>query len=205
MNALRLRWPTLWQHLGASSIPDVGDLLQRWNEPHRHYHTSAHLAHCLATYDRNPLRDARVELALWFHDAVYDPQARDNEERSAGLARAVAATACLAPAIIDVVVGCILATRHREPPASAAQALMLDVDLAILGEARRRFDRYDAAIRAEYAAVPEETYRRERSRILASFAQRVDLYTTPWFRGRYLERARANLLRAKRRLEGAHD
>lgn len=204
MNGVRLRWPAVWQRLGASSLPDPGDLLQRWAEPQRRYHTTAHLAHCLATYDRNPLRDARAELALWFHDAVFDPQARNNEERSADLARSVAVGAGLAPENIDIVIGCILATRHREPPANAAQALTLDVDLAILGETRQRFDRYDAAIRAEYAWVPEETYRRERGRLLTGFAQRGDLYTTPWFRRRYLDRARANVLRAVRRLNAAH-
>jgi predicted metal-dependent HD superfamily phosphohydrolase len=204
MNGVHLRWPVVWQRLGAASIPDVSDLLHRWAEPQRCYHTTAHLAHCLATYDCNPLRDARVELALWFHDAVYNPHASDNEERSAELARLVATPAGLTPETIDVVVGCILATRHREPPANAAQALTLDVDLAILGETRRRFDRYDAAIRAEYAWVPEEAYRRERGRILAGFARRDDLFTTPWFRRRYLDTARANLRRAVRRREAAH-
>ena len=204
MNGLRLRWPVVWQHLGASSLPDVGDLLQRWAEPQRRYHTTVHLAHCLATYDRNPLRDARVELALWFHDAVYDPQASDNEERSAALARSVAGAAGLTAETIDVVADCILATRHREPPANAPQALTLDVDLAILGETRRRFDRYDGAIRVEYSWVPEVIYRRERSRILTGFALRDDLFTTPWFRRRYGNTARANLRHAVRRLESGH-
>jgi predicted metal-dependent HD superfamily phosphohydrolase len=194
----------MWQRLGASSIPGPSDLLACWAEPQRCYHTTAHLVHCLATYDRNPLHDARVELALWFHDAVYDPHATDNEERSAELARSVAVTAGLTPETIDVVVGCILATRHRVPPTDAAQALTLDVDLAILGDTRRRFELYDAAIRAEYAWVPEETYRRERGRILADFAQRDDLFTTPWFRRRYMVQARANLLCAVRRLETGH-
>ncbi|MCK6487963.1 MAG: N-methyl-D-aspartate receptor NMDAR2C subunit [Planctomycetes bacterium] len=205
MNGLRLRWPVVWRRLGASLTPDVSGLLQRWAEPHRRYHTTAHLAHCLATYDRNPLRDARVELVLWFHDAIYEPRASDNEERSAELARTVAVASGLTSETIDVVVGCILATRHREPPADAAQALTLDVDLAILGETRLRFDRYDAAIRAEYAWVPEETYRRERGRILAGFARRDDLFTTSWFRRRYGRPAQANLLRAVRRLEVAHE
>ena len=201
---LRQRWPAVWQRLAAATVPDVSVLLKRWAEPQRHYHTTAHLAHCLATYDRNPLRDARVELALWFHDAVYDPKANDNEERSADLARTVATSAGLPSTTIDCVVVCILATQHREPPADTAQALTLDVDLAILGETRRRFDGYDAAIRAEYAWVPEETYRRERGRMLARFAEPDDLFTTSWFRRRYSTQARSNLLRAVRRLEAGH-
>jgi predicted metal-dependent HD superfamily phosphohydrolase len=194
----------VWRRLGASVIPDVEGLLLRWAEPQRAYHSTAHLAHCLAIYDRNPLRDARVEMALWFHDAVYDPRAGDNEERSVELFRDQACAAGLSQVESATVAGCILATRHRDPPADLAQALTLDIDLAILGETRRRFDRYEAAIRAEYAWVPGEAYRRERGRILALFAARRDLFTTPWFRRRYMSRAQTNLQRAVRRLEPGH-
>lgn len=198
---LSRRWSRPWLALRATAIPDVTPILARWAEPHRQYHTVAHLAHCLATYDRNPLRDAPVELALWFHDVIYDPQAGDNEEHSAALARTAAASAGLSSEIIDVITQCILATRHRDPPTTSAQALTLDVDLAILGATRRRFDSYDAAVRAEYAWVPVATYHQERARILARFAQRDDLFTTRWFRQRYAAPARVNLRRALRRLE----
>ncbi len=203
MIGLRQHWSALWQRLGVPCAPEVDRLLRRWAEPQRRYHTTAHLAHCVATYERNPRRDDLVELALWYHDAVYDPQARDNEERSAELARTAALAAGLPATAVAVVTDCILAIRHRAPPADAAQALTIDVDLAILGESRRRFADYDAAIRAEYAWVPAETYRRERARVLAAFAERDDLYATPWFRRRYGRRARANLLRTVSRLESS--
>lgn len=118
MIGLRARWPRQWLSLGATAIPDVSPLLAGWAEPHRHYHSITHLSHCLATYDRNPLRDARVELALWFHDAIYDPKASDNEQRCADWARKVGKSAGLTAEAIEVVATCILATRHREPPAS---------------------------------------------------------------------------------------
>src|SRR5262245_47446412 len=72
--------------------PELGaDLLSRWAEPHRRYHTVEHLAFMLDVIERhidlaeNP--DV-VRLAAWFHDAVYDPRGSDNEERSVELARA---------------------------------------------------------------------------------------------------------------------
>lgn len=204
MIGLARRWSRPWLALGANAIPDVTPILAGWAEPQRHYHTTAHLAQCLAIYDRNPLRDAQVEVALWFHDAIYDPQASDNEERSAAWARTVAEQAGLSGETIEVIAQCILATRHRAPPTTRSEALTLDVDLAILGATRRRFDRYDAAVRAEYAWVPLATYRQERARILDRFASRDDLFTTRWFRQRYATRARVNLRRALRHLGTVH-
>ena len=194
------RWSDLWRRLGARSIPDPAPILAKWGAPHRHYHGLAHLRHCLAVYDRNPLRDDRVELALWFHDAVYDAQARDNEARSAAWAAELAFAVGLQAAIIDAVNACILATRHRHEPASTAEALTVDADLAILGETRVRFARYDAAIRAEYAWVAAEDYRIGRARVLRGFLERSRIFTTTWFHRRYERRARRNLAWALRRL-----
>ncbi|MEX3769344.1 hypothetical protein ABFW14_20800, partial [Mycolicibacterium fortuitum] len=68
------------------------DLLARWSEPHRKHHNVAHLREVLDAigiladgglqFDREA-----VELAAWFHDAVYEIGRDDNEDRSAALAR----------------------------------------------------------------------------------------------------------------------
>ncbi len=198
------RWTALWRRLGVLEIPAVAPLLARWQEPQRAYHTLTHLANCLAIYDRNPHHDARVELALWFHDAVYDPQAHDNEARSVKLAQTTMAAAGMNGEFQDTVCGCILATRHRDPPANTLEALTLDVDLAILGASRLRFTAYDRDIRREYAWVPWDTYCRERGRILTAFLARPHLYSTPWIHRRFAARARGNLSRAIRALEHDH-
>lgn len=137
-------------------------LAAAYAEPHRAYHTAAHIAEVLGWYDwaadevgwRDP---AAVYLAVVFHDAVYDPLARDNEARSAELARRLAAGACT-PAQLDRCVELILLTaRHGalEPAAVDADAAhFLDCDTAILGAAPDAFDAYDAAVAIEYKQSP---------------------------------------------------
>ena len=86
------RWQRLWHTAGANGKPDpwYETLTHRYSEPHRHYHTRRHIADCLAEFDVvrfNASRPEAVEFALWFHDAVYNPKATDNEEQSAALAK----------------------------------------------------------------------------------------------------------------------
>src|SRR5688500_16407624 len=131
---------------------DADALRARYAEPHRRYHTVEHLTEALATFEE--LRDlasdpGAVELALWYHDAVYDPAAPagENEARSAALA---AAEGC-----DDEVVRLILLTAgHSVGVDDANGAVMADVDLAILGAPPERYARYAADVRAEYAHVP---------------------------------------------------
>ncbi len=190
---IRARWSALWLRLGAIQVPDIEPLLVRLREPQRHYHTLAHVRHCLSVYDCGPQRDDVVELALWMHDAIYDPQARDNEERSAAWCAAMVIEASVKSAVGDRVHGCILATRHRHAPINPAECMTVAIDLAILGENQKRFQRYDQAIRREYAWVPMDTYRRERARVLRSFLDRPTIFPMAWFEQRFGKQARFNL------------
>ena len=88
----------------------------------------------------------------------------------------------------------ILATKHNRPVSGDA-ALLVDIDLAILGKPADEFDRYDAAIRQEYAWVSEEAYRAGRSKVLQSFLDRTTIYQTEFFRNLYEAQARTNLQR----------
>lgn len=194
------RWSALWTRLGAQRIPDPAPLLARLAEPQRHYHTLAHVRHCLAVYDRGPVVDDAVELALWLHDAIYDPQGRDNEERSAAWCVELARDAGVGGEVIDRAGRCILATRHRHEPEDAAERLTVAVDLTILGETTACFAAYDRRIRQEYAWVPGDIYRRERARVLADFLVRPVIFPHPWWERRFGHRARINLRSAIRRL-----
>lgn len=201
---IRTRWSALWRRLGARQVPAIEPLLARLAEAHRHYHTLAHVRHCLAAYDRGPLRDDAVELALWFHDAIYDPQARDNEERSAAWCREAGRDAGVGAEVTDRAVACVLATRHRHPPEADDERLTVAIDLAILGGTPERFRAYDRQIRREYAWVPMATYRRERACVLRGFLERPAIYPHPWWEHRYGGRARTNLRRALQGL-AAHE
>lgn len=186
------------------------DALQsRYGEPWRHYHVWAHpmamLGHLAAAQaDGVGLADpdAAVGFVLW-HDAIYDPQAGGgrNERLSAVLCRAEMA-AIAEPRSVDRAIRAIEATiAHRLPDGDCPDAaLLLDIDLAILGADDAGFDADDAAIRREYSYVPEADYRAARADILARFLDRERLYMTPWAQQRWAARARANLSRAIARL-----
>ena len=184
-----------------------GVLIARYSEPHRKYHTVQHLDECFARFDeaRELAQKAyEIELALWFHDAIYDVRRQDNEERSADWARSAAARAGAAEAVCSRLHQLILATKHDAEPPSPDAALLVDVDLAILGAAPERFDEYERQIRDEYSWVPGFVFRRKRREILQGFVARPRLYNTTHFRDRYEARARANLIRSIRRLGGSH-
>lgn len=175
----------------------------RYHEPWRHYHDWSHpiamIRHLTAAeLSGVPIEDpvAAVGFILW-HDAIYDPQATHgrNERLSAALCRA---TFAAAPSSVDRAVAAIEATiDHRLPSGPANDiALLLDVDLAILGAADPEFDAYDAQIAAEYGHVPADAYRTGRAAILRRFLERDRLYLTDWAADRWERRARANLTRA---------
>ena len=91
------RWVALWQALGRPAPALVFEALaERYAEAHRHYPTAQHIAECLAHFDGARAlceQVPEVEIALWFHDAVYDPRRNDNEDRSGDLAVAVLSAA----------------------------------------------------------------------------------------------------------------
>jgi predicted metal-dependent HD superfamily phosphohydrolase len=195
-------WRRLWGELGARTVDGglMNQLVAAYSERHRHYHTLQHLRECLAHFDaaaslaRQP---AQVELALWFHDAVYDPQRHDNEERSADWAqRAVLGAGCDA-GVAGRVQALVLATKsHAADGDDADTALLLDIDLAILGAAPARFAEYERQIRREYAHVPEAEFRTRRAEVLASFLGRPRIFLTLAFHDALEQRARDNLSRA---------
>lgn len=196
------RFEAVLRALGATGpAPELFRALVRaWAEPHRVYHDTRHLVDCLTQLDAAPKNGAAdlalVEAALWFHDAIYDPRADDNEARSAEWARRSLAEAGV-PARRAAEVGrLVLLTRHDPPPADPAGILLCDVDLSILGRDADAFDQFERGIRREYSWVPEPRYRAERSRILAALLRRDPLFRTPYFRARFEPAARANLRRA---------
>ena len=105
-----------------------------------------------------------MEAALWFHDAVYDSRAGDNEARSAEWARRALAELGIPPAVADDVARLVRLTDHADPAPDPAGRLLCDIDLAILGREPEAFDTYDRHIREEYAWVPEADFRAGASR-----------------------------------------
>jgi predicted metal-dependent HD superfamily phosphohydrolase len=141
-----------------------------------------------------------IEMALWWHDMVYNPRASDNEAQSAAVADVWLARGGWPSAVRANVRDLILATRHTALVSDPAAQWVVDIDLAILGSAPEAFDRYEAQVRQEYAWVPELVFRPGRIKILRSFRQRPRLYQTAYFFEHYEAMARANLSRSLARL-----
>jgi predicted metal-dependent HD superfamily phosphohydrolase len=202
---LSRRFGELLRRLGAAGDPrPLADaVLAAWAEPARRYHDLDHLRDCLAELDGAPADGAdrdRVEAALWFHDAIYDPRAGDNEDRSAEWARRALAELGIRPVVADDVARLVRLTRHTDPASDPSGRLLCDVDLAILGREPEAFDAYDRHIRDEYAWVPEPDFRAARTGVLAGLLARSPLYQTEHFRHRYEAAARKNMGRALERL-----
>ena len=208
MNALFERsWRRAWSALvgpgagtsGPDGIALRDELLAGYAEPQRHYHTQQHLEECLALLEQ--VRDLaehpeEVEMALWFHDAIYDVKGSGNEERSAEWAHRALVAAGVTPKAAERVRQLVLVTRHDGVPGNVDEQVLVDIDLAILGAERPRFDEYERQIRDEYAFVPGFLFRRKRRQILRTFLDRPVLYSTAMLRERLEARARENLRRA---------
>lgn len=170
-----------------------------WTEPHRHYHTWEHLEACMELWEC--FHDTWMSpwiagLALAFHDAIYDPQRRDNEERSAELAARVLASAGLPAITIATIQYLILATDHRSRSLGSDASLVIDIDLATLGAEPDRYDTYVRAIRREYAHVDDAAWSTGRSAVLTAFLARPRIFGPGPLAG--LEhQARHNLVRER--------
>ena len=182
------------------------DLIARWSEPQRHYHTLDHLTFMLSVVDAAAIRGkapdpaaasaglTAVRLAAWFHDAVYDPTGTDNEERSASLATQVLPTLRVGEGTVAEVTRLVLLTAdHRVADGDPSGALLADADLAILGTAPETYRAYADAIRREYAHVPEDAYRAGRAAVLRHILDLPVLYHLPEHRAAWDSRARANI------------
>ena len=175
-----------------------------YGEPQRRYHTLAHveaLRRWLAQWQALARQPQVIDAAIWFHDAVYDPQRTDNEALSAELARAELAAIGWPAARIDRVAAMVLATQHHRADAADADTwLLLDLDLSVLGQRADVYDAYSRAIRAEYARVDAEAYREGRRRVLDGFLARDAVYRTPALHEAWEAAARANLARERQAL-----
>lgn len=200
----RDRWNRLLATLGIVDEAACFDaLLAAYSEKHRHYHTARHIDHCLREFDsaQSLARDpAEVEIALWFHDAIYDPHSSKNEERSADWACELLKRHAVSAERVSRVRDHIFATRHEAVANDADSRLLVDIDLSILGVDEAAYQEFEVNVRKEYRWVPSLLFRRKRAEILESFLARPQIYTTEVFHDRYESHARRNLVQAIQRL-----
>lgn len=191
---------------GGGEAPEVvfEELERGYSESGRHYHTPAHIDHCLAQFDQataDMVDPDAVEMAIWFHDLVYDARAEDNELRSAERFLELAGES-LEPEFKSKVYDLIMVTAHPGYPKSTDEKFMVDIDLSSFGLPWEEFLRDSVAVREEFAHLSDpEFYPRQRA-FLESLLDRGSFYLTDFFRGRLESSARENI---RRHLEGLRD
>lgn len=201
------RFAAAWRAVGASHDNASAWLADRYAEEHRAYHDAEHIAECLAWFDRVPdlaERPAELEVALFFHDAIYEPLTSDNEARSALELRQLAREAGVPTEAAERIARLIESTATHDATSVDAE-LLSDIDLAILGSSPARYARYERDVRREYAAVDEASYKKGRAEVLRGFLERVEIYRTSRLAARLEAQARDNLGSALSALEQSEE
>jgi predicted metal-dependent HD superfamily phosphohydrolase len=208
---LATAWADAASGAGATAGPDAvaavgADLQARWAQEHRRYHDTEHLREVLTAVDdlAGATGDVHaVRLAAWFHDAVYQARPGRDEQDSAALAQEVLAGLGVPAERVDAVARLVLMTVDHDPrPDDPDGAVLCDADLAVLGSPPERYERYVAAVRQEYASVPEPMFRSGRAAVLRALSAAPTLYRTAQARERWEAQARLNLGTELARLEG---
>ncbi|MFG1809943.1 hypothetical protein [Streptomyces sp. NPDC049040] len=202
-DALLAEWNELLRRCQStdSDAPDPEpygrELLERWAEPQRRYHTVDHLAEVLArTTELTAYADDpdTVALGAWFHDAVYRPDRSENEERSADLARRALTEAGVDADRTDEVIRLVRLTITHDPaPGDANGDVLCDADLAVLAGDPASYAAYAAAVRDEYSFVPDADFRSGRAAVLRQLLALPQLFRTPYGQEHWERTARRNL------------
>ena len=193
---LRNDWLDLCQRLGAKNAEVVwGWLEAAYSESHRYYHTLNHIEHCLdelCSLERK--YPPEVELAIWFHDIVYDTLSSDNEDKSAEIATNAVSLMQLPNGFVPIMRAMVLESKHSDHRYCTEETnIFIDIDLSILGQTPEVFAEYEQQIRQEYAWVPYIDYCTARINVLKKFLARPTIYKSMEMRAKFEQQARDNI------------
>ena len=191
------RWHQLMKVFNlADNNSRFHSLQQAYSEEHRHYHTQQHINACLAhLHNSNHLtpNPYEIEMALWFHDAIYQPYSSDNELKSALLVENFLLENNVEKTIIARIYNLVMVTLHNGLANTEDEALMIDIDLTILGSNADVYNIFEKNIRKEYRFVPYFLYKKKRAEILQGFLKQAKIYQTKYFYTLFEIQARENI------------
>jgi predicted metal-dependent HD superfamily phosphohydrolase len=201
IKSLRYKWQTLLQPFQVEPNLEqkvFSNLATAYSSPARFYHTLEHIQHVLETIEQMrelSLNLPALQFAAWFHDVIYNPKLKDNEEKSAEYAEIVLSSLKIPQSIIIQVKNLILTTKTHTITSNHLidNKIFVDADLAIFGSTARAYQVYADSIRKEYSWVPEIEYRIARKQVLQSFIQRERIYLTAYCWINLEDNARQNL------------
>ncbi len=202
------RFKNLWRRCRIDSrVADPGSafaaLVRHYGEPWRRYHTAEHLDACLLHFDaaRDRMEEPDiVEIALWYHDSIYDIRGADNEERSAELFLDTVEGAA-EPSFCSRVRDLIMVTQHMDPPEQGDARYIVDIDLSSFGQEWDAFMADSRKVRAELTHLGDDEFNSSQLKFLRKLRNRPYFYSSEFFRARYEDRARENLDRLLTLLE----
>lgn len=184
----RLKQEGWYQLMKAFGLAENNDtyhrLITAYSEKHRAYHTLEHIEACFRHLDATLGQSKypqEIELALWFHDVIYQPFSATNEEESAILAKEFLSLNSVEPEIVERINDLIILTKDHTMPQSTDARLMLDIDLSILGTEAHIYEQFEKNVRKEYKRVPAFIFKKKRKEILKSFVERPRIYHTAYF------------------------
>ncbi len=194
------RWAALMASMGLPGSADWFEKLSKaYSERHRFYHTASHIEAMLGHLDMVAALSSyphELELAIWFHDAIYKPFSSTNEMDSARWVKELLLESHYPQEGVDRVHQLVMATAHGGKVSDADEALIVDIDLSILGAPSEVYDDYERNIRKEYRLVPWAICRKKRKTLLDAFLQKEAIFHLDDFRAKYEMVARENLRRA---------
>lgn len=197
-NYLAARFCALWQGCAGVNAEQVWQSLSRhYQEPHRYYHTLAHLNHCLHQLDQakeHVIEFSASEMAIWFHDIIYHYGARDNEILSVAYFRELAEPTMPIP-FVDRVSEFIIATQHTGAAKDASIAYVVDIDLSGFGLPWEAYLADSDALRHEASGVSDEHYYQGKLRFLTELQRWPSLFQSAFFRNRLEFTAQSNIAR----------
>lgn len=203
---LKNRWFDLLQPFSVTPTVSnriFSNLVVAYFSAGRFYHTLKHIQQVLETIEQiqqhksettAQINFSAIQLAAWFHDVIYEPQSKDNEEKSSLYASQALAQLNLPVDTIKLVQNLILNTKHHQSSSNDIHSqIFLDADLSILGASQLDYKAYSQEIRQEYAGISDQLYYSARKQVLSSFLQRTKIYSTPQMFMKLESRARLNI------------
>lgn len=204
--SLRKAWERFCKDINAQENieKEFEFVIKNYDEEGRGYHNLKHIEEALSDFEevKDLLNEAlEVQMAIWYHDIIYDSKRPDNEEASAKLAMDRAKILGLNSNFAKIVYGLIMLTKGHLPSDNPDSKYLIDIDFGILGKDSIRFSEYEKGIRKEYSNYEDKVYKLERIKVLKSFLARESIYQTEYFRNKYEKIARTNIQNLIAKLE----
>src|SRR4030042_4430747 len=201
IEALKKKWLDFWLKINGrdNGLSQFQNIVKNYCESHRFYHNLNHLNNCLVEFSQfaSLAKDEKaIEMALWYHDFIYNPQGKNSEEQSATHALGVAKSLLLPEDFCQKVKHLIMATKHNKVFHDSDGRLIADIDLASLGKPWEEFETNSKLIRKEYHFLSNKDFADGRIKFFQSLLARESIYSTPYLKIKYEKQAGKNLWRA---------